>query len=619
MPAAADTPNALPAIRSADAWRALAYRPEYQGASRTEVVKVVIDLEDDWRPYFIQSARFELHFGFVKHILDASVDHGRFNIRQYRSAERDYILLSLVHYLDGDHWTFELVAGDQLDSERLLRAFEIIRSHVFFGETLQFRTLSPLHEARAAELGARLPVIDGQVLMSDVRYQAPVPGVAIGYLRITHGPLDPASVRPSDILVTDHVPNELPPASGLITGRLQAPLAHVAVLSRNRNTPDMALRDATRDERLTAFDGKLVRVIVGPQDFSIEEVELAVAEAHWASRRPSEGFSPTFDLSESDLLEVCALYATDTPRAGAKAAQLGVLCGMDDVETPGGFVVPFAHYDEQLRRSGAARSLGLALADNAFQQDARVREQTLERLRGQINDRRVPPRLLRSIRARMRDQAPNRRWIFRSSTNAEDLVGFNGAGLYSSVVVDSTTSLREIEAALREVWASVWLQRAYEERQWFRIDQLAVKMAVLIQPFVENVIGNGVAITRNPFDEARPAVYLNVQVRGGSVTGAGSDELPEEVLIYTWTPTYEFHILSRSTLTSGEAILETADLEAAGRLLQNLNDRLVPTYVGGANAVDVEFLLTEGDRRFVVVQARPITIRYTTGQGWRTP
>ncbi len=198
-------------------------------------------------------------------------------------------------------------------------------------------------------------------------------------------------------------------------------------------------------------------------------------------------------------------------------------------------------------------------------------------------------------------------------------MGFNGAGLYSSVVVDPHATRAQVADALREVWASVWLQRAYEEREWYRIEHAAVKMAVLVQPFVGDVVGNGVAITRNPFDEGRPGLYINLQASGGSVTGAGDDELPEQVLIYTWAEELEFELLSRSTLTGGAAILEESDLRTLGDLLSRLHERLVPDYGGDANAVDVEFLLTRGERRFVVVQARPITIRYAPGQSWRTP
>jgi pyruvate,water dikinase len=48
--------------------------------------------------------------------------------------------------------------------------------------------------------------------------------------------------------------------------------------------------------------------------------------------------------------------------------------------------------------------------------------------------------------------------IFRSSTNAEDLEGFNGAGLYESVplIGEEATNTEKVAHALKTVWASVW-------------------------------------------------------------------------------------------------------------------------------------------------------------------
>ncbi|MEM9068481.1 MAG: PEP/pyruvate-binding domain-containing protein [Myxococcota bacterium] len=607
-------------IPDAETWSRLAYRPEYQTAARTEVVKLLIDMEDDWRTYFLDSAEWELHFNFAREVIgyqrheDEAADHRAFNLEQYRRPGRRFLLASLVHYLDADVWAYEMVPGDTLDAERLGRAFAHVRERIYFGENLRFRPLSPRQEAHARALGDAAPAVDLASLMANVAYQPLVTGTAYGYLRIVRGELDVSALRPNDLVVSEHVPSELPPVSALVTSTLQAPLAHVAILSRNRGTPDMAFRDAINQERFTRLEGQLVKLTVGPQEFQLEAANVAEAEEAWRFRRPTEGFTPRRDDSVEALREVCDLRLEDVLFAGAKAAQLGEVCRLG-VETPGGFVVPFHHYRQHI----ASLESGIAsmLVDGAFRTDASARAERLGELRAIIERRRIDRRLLRQIRRRLRGSTT--RWIFRSSTNAEDLPGFNGAGLYRSVVVDANASERAIEDALREVWSSVWLQRAFEERDWFRIGQAAVSMAVLIQPFVDEVVGNGVAITRNPFDEGRPGLFVNVQTREGSVTGAGDNEIPEQVLIYTWSETLEFEVVSRSSRTEGAAILEEADLEALGTLLQRLHDELHGRYGAAANAMDVEFLLREGERRFVVVQARPILVRYAEGQQWRDP
>ena len=51
-----------PDIRDEATWRALAASPGRQVTAHTEVVKVIIDLDDQWKVYFLQSRRWEIHY-----------------------------------------------------------------------------------------------------------------------------------------------------------------------------------------------------------------------------------------------------------------------------------------------------------------------------------------------------------------------------------------------------------------------------------------------------------------------------------------------------------------------------------------------------------------------------
>ncbi len=64
----------------------------------------------------------------------------------------------------------------------------------------------------------------------------------------------------------------------------------------------------------------------------------------------------------------------------------------------------------------------------------------------------------------------------RSSTNAEDLPDFSGAGLYVS---HSATASGDKSASvrIREVWASVWRWRAFEERRRLAISYMPLPLA----------------------------------------------------------------------------------------------------------------------------------------------
>jgi hypothetical protein len=608
-------PDSVPRIDRVETWKQLAARPSDTTFARTEVVKFLIDVEDGDRIYFVNTRRWEIHYDFARDRLSPPgremESHAVFNVREYRSDDRRFVCGSIVHYLDPNLWTFEMIAGDNLAGERVVRAFEQVKDAVFFGEELRYRPLSDLHLQRTASVTDRLPAIDTNAVFGAMRYQPLTTGVAYGYLRLVRGRLDPDAVRPNEIVVTGEVPDDIPLTAALVTGTLQAPLAHVAVLSANRGTPNMGLRGALDDPRLSALDGQLVRLVVGSQDFVVTRASQNEAEQHWARLRPAQAFAPTVDATDDDLVELCDADAGDVDTVGAKAAQLAEVCSLAPaVETPGGFVVPFYHYVSHMRQSRLDAGIGAMLADPAFRAERSTRGANLAQLRSAIESMHVDPALVRDVRRRLRT-FPRGRVIFRSSTNAEDLVGFNGAGLYRSVVVGPNPSEPDVVNAIRRVWASVWSLRGFEERDWYRIDHRRVAMAILVQPFVSGIAANGVAITQNPFTENRPAVFINVQAANGSVTDAGND-VPEQHLVYTYNAEPEPEVLSRSSLTGGRPILSAADVRRLTAILQQLHARLVPHYGERSNAVDVEFMTTS-DGRIVIVQARPYNVVWNHG------
>ena len=280
------------------------------------------------------------------------------------------------------------------------------------------------------------------------------------------------------------------------------------------------------------------------------------------------------------------------------------------MEVPLGFVVPMHFFARHLETNGIRADVDAMLEDDAFQADAGVRAERLAALRTRIAEAPVDPRLIADVRAQIAALHAPGRLRFRSSTNAEDLPGFNGAGLYSSITVAHDPSDAEIARALAGVWASVFNLGAHEEREWFRIDHAQVAMAVLVQASVDDGIAIGVALTANPFDRQRPAVFIDAQTMDGSVTGAGSDEVPEQFLVLTYLPEREPEVLSRSSRTGGAPILTSADVLRLTDVLMALHAHFAPHFPAGSNAVDVEFLIAGTDHRPIIVQARPFSVTY---------
>jgi hypothetical protein len=217
---------------------------------------------------------------------------------------------------------------------------------------------------------------------------------------------------------------------------------------------------------------------------------------------------------------------------------------------------------------------------------------------------------------------PGIRTRFRSSTNAEDLDGFTGAGLYTSLSGDPNDPEYPVLDAVRRVWASVWRFRAYEEREYRNIDHLAVGMALLVHRSFPDEDANGVALTGNPFDRklgVDPAFYVNVQKGEFSVVLPEPGDTTEEFLYYYDLSNQPVSYLSSSTYTPGGRVLSPTHVRSLGDALDRIRRYFRPAYApapgapaNGWWAMDVEFKFDDDpeapagtESRLWVKQARP--------------
>ena len=99
------------------------------------------------------------------------------------------------------------------------------------------------------------------------------------------------------------------------------------------------------------------------------------------------------------------------------------------------FALPVVHSMEHFQASGAQALLERALADPEFRSNPDRRARDLARVRQLIVAHPVDAVLLRALRSAIEQRFGGRRVRLRSSSNTEDLPGFNGAGLYTSVGV----------------------------------------------------------------------------------------------------------------------------------------------------------------------------------------
>ena len=605
-----DAPDSLTSLPDRAAWARLAARSDEHAIARTEVVKILWDHATDTL-YYCQSGRWPIHYDFAVRFLQTDArplgDRRAFNARQYLRADREMQMASVVHYRDADLWVVELGPADTLDGSGVVALVDRIRRSSFLDRELAYRPRSEEQRLRIERSSDRLRVIDPNTVWEGVRYQPVTLGETVGRLRLVRDRLDTASVLPDEVLVLAHVPNDLPVCAGVITAEVQAPLAHVAVLSQSRGTPNMALRGAMTDARLSSLDDQLVRLVVGSDDFTIDAATGEEMVDSREARRPAPVSTPTLDRSRAALVDTCSLRLGDASWAGAKAAQLGEVCSLG-VETSGGFVIPVARYLQHLERHAIDARAATLRATPSFEGDGHARARALEELRNRISTNEVDASLVSEVARRVRS-VRGRRWIFRSSTNAEDLPGFSGAGLYESVVTGRDPDEAAIARAIAEVWASVYSRRGWDEREHYGVDHDAVAMAILAQPFVADVAAMGVAITENPFSTRRSGILVNLAPPGASVTAAEGDDLPEQILLYRHSRP---EVISRSTRHPGPLLAPEA-MRPLRDLLDRVHTHMMARWgADRADAADVELALRR-DGRAVILQARPYRMRRGPG------
>ena len=309
------------------------------------------------------------------------------------------------------------------------------------------------------------------------------------------------------------------------------------------------------------------------------------------------------------------LQAMVDPQTAARACGpwtgAGTIARFDDfslvpIYNPRGFAIPFAFYAEFMQDNGYDRYLEQLLTDAHFRSDGNFRRDTLAALQQSMRSAPVSSKLHDLIDLKLATEYPHMRVRMRSSTNAEDLGSYTGAGLYSSFSADQDDPDKPMLDALRGVWASLFNLRAFEEREYMGIDHRQVAMAVLVHRSFSDELANGVAITANIFDPTEPAFYINAQIGEEAVTNPSPGMLPDQFLYYWASSTPVAVYLSYSSLNHGQPVLSAAEQYELASALLAIHRNFGPVYSGrDFYAMDVEFKFDAPDHALVIKQARP--------------
>jgi hypothetical protein len=622
-------------------------------------VKFTVLRCDPSRVYFQDGRVYQFHYDFAsKHLgpflgLTRAQFDAKTLYRQGQEAVLGAVIFPPSIIPNPTAFGIQLVGKDPYPPDEVIALFKTVAAKVT-GSAAQalyfpaFEQKAPAEENAAylAEQGVRLGSpdrwADGNAVYAD--------GWALGRLRFVEaGSIQDAyesgELRPSDILLTDGVPAEVPFVQGILSLAPATPNSHVAILARSYGSPFAYLALEEDAQRAQGLVGR--EVIVSAYNM-FWRTELRLYDVGGLL---DEGMkSEILDLKKLPALEltpiapsgvysraVAELGPGDIGRVGGKAAHYGLLLRAIPQNALTAAALTFDAWLEfldqpllgglKLREEIASR---LAPFASYPPSDFKALATALEGVRDLIEDETsFSPGLRAAIVATLQDPRygfdSSRNFRFRSSTNVEDSAQFTGAGLYESrsgcllddldgdasgpSLCDPTESEeRGVFRALRKVFASFYFDNAYLERRRWGVDEGKAGMAVLIHhSFPDSFeLANGVAT----LSRSGPNYFIEMvtQVGATSVTNPSGGSIPETVQITVFSTSTAVELVQESNLVQlgGRVLAWTKEYEKFADLFVAVAKRFETETGKHDFTLDFEYKKTAPGDQLIVKQVREI-------------
>ena len=455
---------------------------------------------------------------------------------------------------------------------------------------------------------SRINLLFDEDIFPETRFLALNTGEGYGLLRVMEPDERP---NPRDVVIYEALPNELPRVAGIISTVPQTPLSHVNLRAVQDGIPNAFIRSALDEPAIETLLGSYVHYTVTEDSYSIRAATRAEVDAHYASSRPAAKQTPQRDLSVTEITALSEVGFDDWDAFGVKAANVAVLGTLDFPAgtVPDGFAVPFYFYDEFMKANDLYDDIATMLADTDFQMDFDTQEKELKKLRKKIKKGETPDWIITALEEMHGEFPEGTSLRYRSSTNNEDLPGFNGAGLYDSKTQHPDETEEDgIAKSLKQVYASLWNFRAFTEREFYRVDHLAAAMGVLVHPNYSDELVNGVAVSFDPITSRDGYYYANSQIGEDLVTNPEAHSVPEEILLYRVDRYLRYDVLGTSNQAEpGKLLMSRDQLGQLRTRLTVIHEKFAKLYgigPGDQFAMEIEFKITS-DNILAIKQARP--------------
>lgn len=553
-----------------------------------------------------------------------------------------------------EFWGFELEYSDLIDPETLAVYFEVLAESLppEIADNVHWVIRSPFQENIARQMEQQgLPYHDRITRYTELSVpgetQVYNSGLVAGRVRIVRaGEPGIENATTTDILVLEEIPDYLPPCQALITTVPQTPLSHISILAESRGIPNLYVGDLTNDPAWDQWGRIRARLALHAQsDGTFEAVALTTDQYNtWRDLLPdNDKFVPqvdmetapyTLELNMHDPSEMDALR----PLIGGKSAGFLSLLHVPGLEAPDdAMAITVRAYHEHLQPMRAAwldellarvefrylshRQFRFLVLEGIEEYDEKYQTSTGQTykqtvlsnypagttigdliraggVRTMIESTPIDSVTLATLEAALQTRfdhlSTTQGLRFRSSSNVEDIEGFNGAGLYESntgylspaVLPDPDDHDKTVESALLRTWSSYWSWEAYDERLTANVDHLSGNMGILVHARFDNDVerANGV-LTMTRYPETSPThapelfgdryeMTINAQAGSLSVTNPPPGEcvLPEVARVRIadgeQTPRIERLQSSTETPDNTQILSDTAIVELFRQAVQ---------------------------------------------------
>lgn len=337
------------------------------------------------------------------------------------------------------------------------------------------------------------------------------------------------------------------------------------------------------------------------------------------------------------ILRLHEVQMNDVDKVGGKNASLGEmlrnLTADGQVRVPDGFATTAQAYREFLAHDDLAGRIDALLAMLDVD-DVRRLAQVGAQVRQWILATPFPPvfgQVLESVYRELEaEYGPEASWAVRSSATAEDLPDASFAGQQETFL--NVQGLENVKQAVREVFASLFNDRAIAYRVHQGFDHGQVALSAAVQKMVRSDIGaSGVMFTLDTESGFRDTVFITGSYGLGEMVVQGAVN-PDEFHVHKPTLAVERPAVLRRTLgskaskmvyaTEGDRPVQVVDVFEVERNRFCIDDAQVQELARQAMAIerhyqrpmDIEWALDGLDGQLYIVQARPETVQSHSGR-----